>query len=135
MLSPEWRVTDVTESVFFLLYRLVQRSLGATEIAENESLLRHTLNVFETFEKSTSLLRIIFWWLPTPNYLVRLVAGARLYSVIMKILDRRRSTGERKDDALQYIYEQDGDDDKVVRVSASAYEFLIAVANFLPVHL
>ncbi|KAI0003478.1 cytochrome P450 [Xylariaceae sp. FL0662B] len=116
----EWRVTDITQSVYLLSYKLVQRSVGATDIAEDDKLLRHTLQIFEKFERSTSLAHIIFPWLITPAYVSRYVAGARLYIAITKILKRRIKTDSREEDALQYIYDQDGDADKVVKFIFSA---------------
>ncbi|GAB1309802.1 Obtusifoliol 14-alpha demethylase [Madurella fahalii] len=137
--DPRWRVTNVTQSVYMLLYKLVQRSVGATEIAENDMLLRHTLRIFENFEKSTSLAHIIFPWLVTPTCVGRLIASARLYMVIMKILERRNKTGCRVDDTLQYIYDQDGDADKVVRFTFSALSSSVtmtgAAVTWLPAFL
>lgn len=112
-------MTDVTQSVYTLLYRLVQRSVGATEIAENDKLMCKTLHIFEKFESSTSLAHIIFPWLVTPNYIIRLIAGARLYMIIMKILKQRKT--KRQDDALQYVHDEDGDDAKTVRVSPNPF--------------
>ncbi|KUI67582.1 Obtusifoliol 14-alpha demethylase [Cytospora mali] len=122
-------VTDVTESVYFLLYRLVQRSVGATEIAENDKLMRQTLHTFERFERSTSLAHIIFPWLVTPKYLARLVAGAQLYRVVMKIINQREQTGTHEDDAIQHIYDQGGDADKVVRFIFSALSSSITMTG------
>ncbi|KAI0860526.1 cytochrome P450 [Xylaria cubensis] len=116
----DWRVTDVTHSVYSLLYKLIHRSVGVTEIAEDDELLVHTLRIFEEFERSTSLARIIFPWLITPKYVARLVAGARLYNSIMKILNKRNKTGRREEDALQYIYDEQGDSDKVIKFIFSA---------------
>ncbi|TRX93717.1 hypothetical protein FHL15_005393 [Xylaria flabelliformis] len=116
----DWRVTDVTQSVYLLLYKLIHRSVGVTEIAENDELLVHTPRIFEKFERSTSVARIIFPWLITPKYFARLVAGARLYNSILKILNKHNKTGGREEDALQYIYDEQGDSDKVIKFIFSA---------------
>ncbi|KAI1424707.1 cytochrome P450 [Xylaria sp. FL1777] len=119
-LYGDWRVTDITQSVYVHLYRLIHRSTGVTEIAEDDRMLLRTLRIFETFERSTSVVRIVFPWLITPNYLIRVVAGARLYMMIKKILDKRDQTGRREEDALQYLYDEEGDSDKVIKFIFSA---------------
>lgn len=108
----------MTKSVYLLLYKLVHRSVGITEFAEDDKLLRHSLQTFESFEGSTSLAHIIFPWLTTPNYILRTIYGARLYFSILKVIKRRTKLGIHMDDAIQYIYDQEGDIDKVVRVSS-----------------
>ncbi|KAI1410685.1 cytochrome P450 [Hypoxylon sp. FL1857] len=139
VLHQEWQVTDVTQSVYFLLYRLVQRSVGATEISEDDRLLRHTLRIFESFERNTSLAHIIFPWLITPKYVARYIAGARLYIAIRRILNRRNKAGHREEDALQYVYDQNNDTDKVVRFIFSALASSVtmtgAAATWLPAFL
>ncbi|KAI0024605.1 cytochrome P450 [Xylariomycetidae sp. FL0641] len=119
-LESSWRVTDITQSIYMLLYKFVHRSVGATEIAENTGLLQSTLHLFEKFERSTSLLHIIFPWLVTPAQIARYVAGARLYLAISKVLQSRDKEGRREEDALQYIYEQEEDPDKVIKFIFSA---------------
>ncbi|KAI0544537.1 cytochrome P450 [Xylaria curta] len=118
--SQEWRVMDITQSVYFLSYKLIHRCVGVTEIAENDEILLQTLRIFEKFERSTSVAGIVFPWLITPKYIARLVAGARLYNSIMKILNKRNKTGRREEDALQYIYDEHGDSDEVIKFIFSA---------------
>ncbi|TGJ87186.1 hypothetical protein E0Z10_g1624 [Xylaria hypoxylon] len=89
--------------------------VGVTEIAEDDKMLLHTLHIFEKFKRSTSVAHIVFPWLITPNYIVRFVARARLYTAIMKILNKRDKTGKREEYALQCIYDEEGGRDKVIK--------------------
>ncbi|KAL7621631.1 hypothetical protein AAE478_008957 [Parahypoxylon ruwenzoriense] len=104
--DPEWMVTDPFVSMYNIVYKLTMRTMGANDIAEDPELLRYTLSVFEQFEKSPSTTRIIFPWMPTPNYGLQLFNGARLAMVIRKIYKKRKETGAKSNDALQFLIDQ-----------------------------
>ncbi|KAM0426838.1 hypothetical protein ACHAQK_012274 [Fusarium lateritium] len=96
------------------------RILGATEVAEDPKLLRRTLSIFERFEKNNSMARIIFPWLPTPAYVVRLFLGALLYMDFTKLITQREKAGRREEDAVQYLLDQGADSELIIKFEISA---------------
>ncbi|KAI1076373.1 cytochrome P450 6A1 [Whalleya microplaca] len=98
-----WKVMAPFESLYELVYQLTMRTVGANDIADDPALLRHTLDIFEGFEASGSVAKVFFPWLPTPKHVMRLYNGARLAMVFQKIIDGRKSTGKRGEDALQVL--------------------------------
>lgn len=124
--SSNWRVTDVTQSVYTLLYRLTQRNIGVVDFARGD-MLQWTLSMFERSERSPSLAHIVFPWLATPTSIIQSYASRRLKASIMEIINKRTETGNRADDALQYIYDLEGDADKVVKVSFTTISYSQAV--------
>ncbi|KAI1328546.1 cytochrome P450 6A1 [Xylariaceae sp. FL0255] len=105
--NPKWRVTDPFESMYEIVYQLTMRTVGANDIAENPKLLKKTLDIFDWFERADSYLKVIFPWLPTPNSLLRLYYGAKLAFVFRDIIEKRKKTGERGNDALQFLIDRD----------------------------
>jgi len=102
-------IFDPFDDIYRIVYQLTMRTVGANDIAESPELLEKTLLLFEKIEESASPARIIFPWLPTPAYLRRMAAGAKLYMIFNKIAAERRKTGKRSDDALQFLLDN-GDD-------------------------
>ncbi|KAI1432137.1 cytochrome P450 6A1 [Xylaria sp. CBS 124048] len=104
--DPEWRVTDPFESIYEIVYQLTMRVVGANEIAEDRKLLRQTLMTFDWFERADSFARVIFPWLPTLNHYMRLFHGARLAFVFRDIIEKRKKTGKKENDALQFLIDR-----------------------------
>ncbi|TRX92724.1 hypothetical protein FHL15_006398 [Xylaria flabelliformis] len=104
--DPDWRVTDPFESFYEIVYQLTMRTVGANDIAENPKLLKHTLSIFDWFEKSDSFAKVIFPWLPTVNHYMRLYYGAKLAFVFRDIIERRKKTGVKGNDALQFLIDR-----------------------------
>ncbi|KAI0485527.1 cytochrome P450 6A1 [Xylaria cf. heliscus] len=104
--DPEWRVTDPFESFYEIVYQLTMRTVGANDIADDPALLRHTLAIFDWFEKSDSFAKVIFPWLPTLNHYLRLYYGAKLAFVFRDIIERRKRTGKKGNDALQFLIDR-----------------------------
>lgn len=115
--GSDWRVFNPFDDMYRIVYKLTMRTVGATEIAEDPELLRYSLGIFEAFDRSSSNLRIIFPWLPTPRHLYRMYNGARLYMVFDKILKQRVKSSVKMDDALQTLIDQGADVEDVVMVS------------------
>ncbi|KAK7961873.1 uncharacterized protein PG986_002698 [Apiospora aurea] len=69
------------------------RVVGVSEWLEDETVLRRILSAFCGFEKSCSSVRMVFPWLPTPT--------------ITNIVKRRKETGVKQDDALQFLIDHD----------------------------
>lgn len=112
-------VFDPFDDIYRIVYQLTQRTVGATEIAESPELLRTTLHYFELLERSASATRIAFPWLPTRGYLTQMYVGARLYSIFDKFATQRRTTGQRYDDALQFLLDSDTEMVRVLSVSCA----------------
>lgn len=81
----------------------MHRVVGATEIAESDLLLRKTFSTFLKFERSTCNTRVVFPWLPTPLYVLRLFSATILYVRILRILNRRKKEDRREKDALALL--------------------------------
>ena len=96
-------MTDPFTSVYEIVFQLTMRMVGCTEIANDPSLLKKTLKLFETIESSTTATAIIFPSLPSPALIKRTIAGGRLYLIFKKIVDEREMSGRREDDALQHL--------------------------------
>ncbi|KAI1640868.1 cytochrome P450 [Biscogniauxia mediterranea] len=104
--APAWAVTNPFDSLYRIVYQLTMRTVGAEEIANDPALLRSTLAIFESFESAESIARIVFPWLPTPKHLFRVYNGARLAMVFQRIIEKRRTTGKRREDSLQSLIDQ-----------------------------
>ncbi|KAH6656578.1 cytochrome P450 6A1 [Truncatella angustata] len=137
--GSDWRVFNPFDDMYRLVYQLTMRTVGATEIVEDPKMLSYTLGIFEAFERSTSNLRIIFPWLPTPKHLYRMYNGARLYMVFDKLVKERQRTGTKHEDALQFLIEQGADAQDIVSFELGAL-FAGQVnsginASWIPLHL
>ncbi|KAI0593285.1 cytochrome P450 6A1 [Biscogniauxia sp. FL1348] len=104
--SAAWAVTNPFDSLYGIVYQLTMRTVGAEEIANDPALLRSTLAIFEGFEGSESIAHVVFPWLPTPKHLIRIYNGARLAMVFQRIVEKRRTTGKRREDSLQNLIDQ-----------------------------
>lgn len=109
-------IFDPYDDMYRIVYQLTMRTVGASEIAESPEMLARTLYLFEKIEEANSPARIIFSWLPTPNYLKRTYAGGRLYMIFDKIARERKSTGKRQNDALQFLLDSGDDMVKILAV-------------------
>ncbi|KJY00418.1 cytochrome p450 6a1 like protein [Zymoseptoria brevis] len=106
---------DPFKEIYRIVYKLTIRTLGPSEIADDENLTEETLRYFEMIARSASTARIICPYLPTPGHLKRMYAGAKLYSLIRKLVRDRRMSGERTDDAFQQLIDDGEDELKVMK--------------------
>ncbi|KAI1753783.1 cytochrome P450 6A1 [Xylaria castorea] len=104
--DPDWQVTDPFESFYEIVYQLTMRTVGANDIASDPKLLKHTLSIFDWFEKSDSFAKVIFPWLPTVNHYLRMYYGAKLAFVFRDIIEKRKKTGQKGNDALQFLIDR-----------------------------
>ena len=93
------------------------RTVGCNEIANDPRLLAKTLSFFETIQQSATPAGVIFPWLPTPAKLKRTYAGGALYIIFQGIVNERKKTGKREEDALQFMIDQGDDVIKIIGVS------------------
>lgn len=116
-------LTDPFDSIYRLVFQLTMRTLGISDWASSSSpMLAKSLNWFETIDKSTSPIRIIFPWLWTPNHFRRMTASAKLYFAVKDEFEHRQKTGERKEDAMQHLMDNGEDAMKVlIFIIASLY--------------
>ncbi|KAK3946657.1 hypothetical protein QBC32DRAFT_357036 [Pseudoneurospora amorphoporcata] len=91
-------MTDPFDSIYRLFFQLTMRTLGISSWASPSSpMLSKSLDWFETIDKSTSLIRIIFPWLPTINHFRRMTASAKLYFAVKdEFADGLIRDGEKK---------------------------------------
>lgn len=108
---------DPFDDIYRIVYLLTMRTVGANEIARSPELLEKTLGLFETVERSSSPTRIIFPWMMTPAHLRKMYAGGKLYMTFSKIVEERKKTGRREDDALQFLIDSGADMIRILSVS------------------
>ncbi|CCF32569.1 cytochrome P450 6A1 [Colletotrichum higginsianum] len=99
-------VTNPFESLYHIVFRLTIRMVGADDIADDAQLLEQTLALFETIEASATATSVMFPKVPSPALLKRTYAGTKLYFLIEGIIKKRTASGEKHDDALQYMLDQ-----------------------------
>jgi sterol 14-demethylase len=104
--DASWRVTDPFESLYEIVYQLTMRTVGANDIADDPKQVKHTLSIFNWFEESGSYAKVIFPWLPTMNHLLRMYYGAKLAFVFREIIEKRKKTGKKGNDALQFLIDR-----------------------------
>ena len=109
-------ITEPFDSVYKIVFQLTMRTVGCNEIANDPRLLAKTLSFFETIGQSTTPARVIFPWLPTPARLKQTYAGGSLYMIFQGIVNERKRTGKREEDALQFMIDQGDDVTQIIRV-------------------
>jgi cytochrome P450 len=112
-------VTNPFESLYRVVFRLTIRMVGADEIADDLQVLEETLKLFELIDNSATATSVMFPKFPSPAVLKRNYAGTRLYFLVEDIIKKRAASGEKHDDALQYMLDQGDRTFKIV-------EFIVA---------
>ncbi|VUC23834.1 unnamed protein product [Clonostachys rosea] len=115
-----WRVMNPFDSLYLLVYKLTIRVVGSTDIADDPEILRRTLGIFDTFEKSSSVMGFVFPWLITGSHITRLVYGIRLYYLLAGNITKRQTGQTREDDALQYLLDQGSPFEEVIKFQMCA---------------
>ncbi|KAK0727678.1 cytochrome P450 [Lasiosphaeria miniovina] len=106
--NPQWRVINPFETVYPLMFKLILRVVGVSEWLEDAKALDRALWAFCGFESNCSRTRIVFPSLVTLTHAKKLFFGAILYMAIEKVVKQRKA-GKRRDDALQFLLDQDKD--------------------------
>ena len=96
-------ITNPFESIYRIVFRLTIRMVGADEIAQDPVLCEHVMKLFEMIDSSATATAVMFPKFPSPALIKRTYAGARLYFLMEKIVKKRAESGEKHDDALQYM--------------------------------
>ncbi|KAF2200677.1 cytochrome P450 6A1 [Delitschia confertaspora ATCC 74209] len=99
-------LTDPFESIYRIVFKLTIRMVGAREMAEDPSIREKTLSLFETIEQSATPLTVMFPKLPTIAKLKRTYAGTQLYMILKRIIEKRKASGEKEEDSLQFMLDQ-----------------------------
>ncbi|PQE32897.1 cytochrome P450 6A1 protein [Rutstroemia sp. NJR-2017a WRK4] len=124
-LPSETGMIDPFVSIYETVFQLTMRMVGSAEIANDVPRLRKTLRLFETIEQSTTPTSIIFPWMPTIAFIKRTIAGGRLYYLFKSIMDNRKRTGRREDDALQYLIDMGDDIKNVIQSDLLLPQFIV----------
>jgi sterol 14-demethylase len=99
-------ITDPFESIYRIVFRLTIRMVGAEEIADDPVMLESCLKYFEMIDQSATAAAVMFPKFPSPSIIKRTYAGARLFMMIEKLVQKRKESDEKHDDALQYMLDQ-----------------------------
>ncbi|KAF2859726.1 hypothetical protein K470DRAFT_218461, partial [Piedraia hortae CBS 480.64] len=115
-------ITDPFESIYRLVFQFTMRTVACWEIADDPVLMDEVLQLYETIEETATPFSIMYPWLLVPAKARRLYAGAKLYRTFGRVVNERRKTGTRYDDALQYLLDQgDGIKDIIGFVLAALF--------------
>lgn len=109
-------ITDPFQSIYRIVYQLTMRIVGCDDIADDPVLLEKTLGLYEAVEQSATATAIMFPRLPSLAVIKRTIAGGRLYMIFKKIVDKRKKTGKRGDDPLQYLIDQGDSMERIIEV-------------------
>lgn len=118
--AQEVKSTDPFDSIYRVVFQLTMRTVACVEIAGDQDMLKRFLKLFETIESTATPLSIMYPWMPLPSKVRRTYAGAQLYMILKKIIDKRKQEGRREDDALQYLLDQGDDLYKIITVGVSS---------------
>lgn len=99
-------LTDPFDSIYRMVFKFTMRTVACHEIAEDPALLARTLRLFEEIEATATPLSIMYPWIPTLAKFKRFYYGSQLYLIFKKVVDERKKSGRREDDALQFLLDQ-----------------------------
>jgi hypothetical protein len=116
-------ITNPFDSVHKIVFQLTMRTVGCNEIANDLRLQAKALSFYETIEQSATPAGVIFPWLPTPAKLKRTYAGGALYMMFQGIVNERKRTGKREEDALQFMIDHGDDVTMIIHVSSTQSVF------------
>lgn len=96
------------------------RTVGAEEVAEDRALGDYTLDVFHDLEQRNSTAKVYVPWFPAPGHYLRMWDGLRLYRVFHSILQNRKKTGRKHQDAFQFLIDSGASVKDITGVSHSS---------------
>ena len=103
--APE-RITDPYDSIYQTVFQLTIRTVGCTEMADDPATVAKCLQLYEVLDSTASPWAIMYPWLPLWSKVNRYYAGAQLYMLVKRIMDRRKASGTRHEDPLQFLMDQ-----------------------------
>ena len=110
-------LTEPFDSIYRMVFKFTMRTVACNEIADDPVLLARTLKLYEEVESAASNLGIMYPWLPLPSKFKRFYAGSQLYMIFKRVVDERKKTSRREDDALQYLLDQGDSVTDIITVS------------------
>lgn len=100
-------ITNPFDTIYRLVFHVTMRTVACNDVANSPELLEQCLRHFETIEDTGTALSIMYPWMPVPAKFRRLYAGAHLYRIFQNVVNERKKTGIKDDDALQFLIDQD----------------------------
>lgn len=113
-------ITDPFQSIYRIVYQLTMRTVACDDIADSPELIAQTLKLYETIDRSATPTAIMFPWFPSPAVIKRTIAGGRLYMIINKIVNKRKATGYRGQDPLQFLIDEGDSVPKIIEFIVGA---------------
>ncbi len=102
-----WRdgeVVDIHQEMMRLALEIVGEALFGTDVGADAREVSEALqSLVGLFKDRTTLIAMLPSWLPTPDNRQMRAAVARLDRVVYRIIERRRSSGEERDDLLSIL--------------------------------
>ncbi|KAH7141378.1 cytochrome P450 6A1 [Dactylonectria estremocensis] len=107
------------DEMWRLVYQLTHRTMGTNDIANNPKEMDRTIAIYASMEGSYAI-DVMFPSFPTFKKVNKLVAGAKLYKTLSRIVEDRKKTGRREEDAMQAMMDQGEDARKISAVIIGA---------------
>jgi hypothetical protein len=82
------------------------RTLGFHEIVEDRALLDRSLHYIEQMDSAVDPLSLTYIKLPTPMRIKQMYYSIRIFLMYRGIIEKRRKTGTRREDAVQVMMDQ-----------------------------
>jgi sterol 14-demethylase len=86
-----------------LTFQLTVRSLSASEIAQDPSMVSRLKALYDRLDSGTTPASVLLPWLPSPAMIRKLWATKEIYSIISKVVRERAASGRPGNDTLQML--------------------------------
>jgi hypothetical protein len=94
------------ESIYSIIWQLSMRTIGFHEVVEDRGLLEKSLSYLEAMDKAVGPLTNTYMKLPTPMRIKHMYYGLRAFLLYQGLIEKRRKTGNRREDAVQVMMDQ-----------------------------
>jgi len=98
--------TDPFESIYKMIFAFTMRTVACKEIADDPKMLAKCLGYFESIQGAVTPVNVMYPWVPTLGKAMSMYQGGKLYMIIKDIVDDRKKTGRKEEDALQFLLDQ-----------------------------
>lgn len=92
---------DMTEQLYWIIFRVSIRIVGSTELADDKSVLKPMMDSYWTIETENNYFNTVFPDLPIPSNRRRKQAGKDLHNLLKTPIEKRIASGEREEDYTQ----------------------------------
>ncbi|KAF7551132.1 hypothetical protein G7Z17_g5247 [Cylindrodendrum hubeiense] len=112
MSSAPQGIVQPFDEMWRLVYQLTHRTLGTKDIADDPKELARTMAIYASMDGSYAI-DVMFPSFPTLKKFKKVWAGAQLHITLSRIVNERKKTGRREEDAMQVLMDQGEDNAKI----------------------